>query len=190
MPAQKQTIEFLPKEDWEKTTFGKILKWILTIGRYIVIFTELIVISAFLMRFKLDRDINDLHEKIKQKVAIISAASEFEKSFRSLQSKLKKIEETEATVLMSEGNSLIANLAAIVPINVSISQLRLNEKKISLTAIALSESGMASFMNNLKKNGGYKNLEFSKLSVKRDSGAGEITFEITGDIISQGKTEK
>ena len=69
--AIKTTIEFIPQEDWEKTSFGKFLKWLLNVGRWIVIVTELIVIIAFVSRFKLDRDLTNLNEKVKQKQAII-----------------------------------------------------------------------------------------------------------------------
>ena len=58
---KKHEIELLPKEEWEKTSFGKFIKWTLNVGRYIVIATELIVILAFVSRFKLDRDLTDLY---------------------------------------------------------------------------------------------------------------------------------
>jgi len=77
MPAQKSQIELLPREEWEETSFGKFLKWLLTVGRYIVIFTELVVILAFLSRFKLDRDLTDLYKQIENKQAIIQNSTDF-----------------------------------------------------------------------------------------------------------------
>ena len=49
MTAQEKQINLLPKDKWEVGVIGKLLKWALNIGRYIVVFTELIVISAFFM---------------------------------------------------------------------------------------------------------------------------------------------
>ena len=84
MAAPKSEIELLPQEGWEKGTLGKLLKWALTAGRYIVIVTELAVIMAFLSRFKFDRELTDLHEEIKQKQAVIQSAQSFETEFRFL----------------------------------------------------------------------------------------------------------
>ncbi len=88
MAARKSTIELLPQENWEKGTFGRLLKWALTVGRYIVIITELIVILAFLSRFKFDRDLTDLNEKVKQQQAIVQSSAQFEQKFRFLQKQL------------------------------------------------------------------------------------------------------
>jgi hypothetical protein len=63
----KKEINLLPKEEFEKKPLGKFLVWALSIGRYIVIFTELIVILAFLSRFKLDRDLADLNQSVREK---------------------------------------------------------------------------------------------------------------------------
>ena len=78
MAAQNKDIELLPKEEWEKTSLGKFIKWVLTVGRYIVIFTELIVISAFISRFKLDRDLSKIYEDIEKKQSLVVASSDFE----------------------------------------------------------------------------------------------------------------
>jgi hypothetical protein len=67
----KQEINLLPREEFEKKPIGKFLTWALSIGRYIIIFTELIVILAFLSRFKLDRDLSDLNQSIREKQAVI-----------------------------------------------------------------------------------------------------------------------
>ena len=62
----KKDINLLPREEFEQKTVGRFLIWALTVGRWIVIVTELIVITAFLSRFKLDRDLANLYEKIRE----------------------------------------------------------------------------------------------------------------------------
>ena len=91
MAARKKAIEFLPQEEWQKGTLGHLLKWALTVGRFIVVFTELIVILAFLSRFKFDRDLTDLNEAVSQKKAIVEAAADFEQDFLFLQKQLETI---------------------------------------------------------------------------------------------------
>ena len=86
--ARKLTeINLLPKERWETGVLGKLLKWALNIGRYVVVFTELVVIGAFLYRFGLDRQLTDLKEEIGQKQALVESFGDFEAKFRDLQEK-------------------------------------------------------------------------------------------------------
>ncbi|MDE2025485.1 MAG: hypothetical protein KGJ07_03255, partial [Patescibacteria group bacterium] len=59
--------------------------WALTIGRVVVILTELIALGAFLYRFGLDRQLVDLHDKIAQEQSIVDLLKQNENSYRNLQ---------------------------------------------------------------------------------------------------------
>ncbi len=161
MAARKKTIEFLPQEDWEKSALGKILKWALKTGRYVVIFTELIVVMALLSRFKLDRDLTDLNEKIAQYQAMIDASGEFENQFRFLQAKTDQINKLEQQrgVL----NQLLVTLSQITPINVSLNILNIEGGKISLQAQALQSNGVETFITNLEQNPNFSQIRLSEL---------------------------
>lgn len=175
MAAQKNIIEFLPQEDWEKKPAGKILKWALSIGRYIVITTELIVIIAFLSRFKFDRDLTDLNEEIKQKQTIIESQAQFEQEFRFLQKKLAAIESLEKQRLQT--NKILDELSSLTPIDVYLSNLQINNQEINLSAIALSETGLATLINNIKNSSLFNNLNLSQVSSGAEKTIG-INFEV------------
>lgn len=179
MAASKSTIEFVPQEEWEKTSFGKFLKWVLTVGRYIIIVTELVVVVAFLSRFKLDRDLTDLNEKIKQQQAIINASSQFEKKFRFLQKRLSTIEGLRRTQL--ETGQVLTELANLIPINVSLSNFVVAGKEVSLIATALSEEGLATFLKNLKNSPKFDKLTISSLKSETKTGLG-INFELKTEL--------
>jgi len=174
--AIKTTIEFIPQEPWEKTNFGKFLKWLLNIGRWIVIITELIVIIAFLSRFKLDRDLTNLNEKIKQKQAIINSSTAFEKDFRFLQKKLSTIEGLNKSQI--ESNKILAIFSQITPAGIQLSNFIIdNQRKIGLTASADSETTFAFFLKNLKAEPQLKNLALDKISINQEQ-FGKIVFNI------------
>ncbi|TSC54422.1 MAG: Uncharacterized protein LiPW31_121 [Microgenomates group bacterium LiPW_31] len=179
MTAQKTTVEFIPQEEWEKTSFGKFLKWVLTVGRYIVIITELIVILAFLSRFKLDRDLTDFNEKVKQQQAIINASAQFEKEFRFLQKRLSTIEGLRKTQL--ETDQILTELGDITPVDVYLDNFAVAEKQISLSAKALSEAGLATFLNNLKASPKFTKLTISNVSSGMEEGVG-ISFKLKSEL--------
>ncbi|MBI1869435.1 hypothetical protein HYS11_00505, partial [Candidatus Gottesmanbacteria bacterium] len=91
MSAQSISINLLPGGKDGKRYGGKFLQWALTYGRYIIIFTELIVLIAFFSRFKFDQELSDLHEIIQQKQAVISSVAEFETEVHLLQARIAQI---------------------------------------------------------------------------------------------------
>jgi len=179
MAARKTAIEFLPQEDWEKGTLGKILKWTLTVGRHIVIFTELVVILAFLSRFKLDRDLTDLGEKIRQQQAIITSWSNFEKEFRFLNKRIQTIEEFRKSQI--ESGEILEELASLLPLDIVVSDFSVSGGQLSLSASALSEGGLSSFLRNLKNSKKFKNITLTQISLNTEKEIG-IKFQVKGEI--------
>lgn len=178
--AIKTTIEFIPQEDWEKTSFGKFLKWLLNVGRWIVIVTELIVIVAFVSRFKLDRDLTNLNEKVKQKQAIINSSAAFEKDFRFLQKRLSTIEGLGKSQI--ESDKILAIFSQITPAGIQLSNFAIDDKrKITLTANADSENTFAFFLKNLKAEKQLKNLALDKISISEEQ-FGKIVFNIKAEL--------
>lgn len=186
MTAQSTSIDLLPQEEWERGTFGKILKWALTIGRHIVIFTELIVIIAFLSRFKLDRDMTDLTDKIKQKQAIVQSSQQFENKFRFLQKELETIKELKAKQL--EADLVVAELGSKIPVDVYLSDFSVSKGEVSMNALALSEGGLATFIRNLKSSSKFENLVLAQVSSGSEKEIG-IKFQLRGDLIPEKKKE-
>lgn len=183
MPASSQkNIELLPKEDWEKTSFGRFLHWTLSVGRYIVIATELAVILAFLARFKLDRDLTNLHEEIGQKQAVVEASTDFENEFRFLQKKLATVAEIETRHAASA--ELVGNLNALIPLDVSLTELSAEGNEISISALALSEDGFASFLDNLEASELFAKPKVKSVISDTKTGTG-IEFELESQYLTK-----
>lgn len=180
MAARKRDIELAPKEEWEKRPLGRFLKWALTIGRYIVIITELIVILAFLSRFKLDRDLTDLYEEIRQKQAIVESASDFENDFRFLQKRLATIQSLEEEQLGAA--RVLEEVTRLTPLDVSFTDLSSTSEEISFTATALSEAGLATFLRELKASPRFEKLILSQVSSETTKEIG-IQFNLSAKLL-------
>lgn len=174
----KGTINLLPQEEFEKSPIGKFFKWALNAGRYIVIFTELIVIISFLSRFKLDSDLTRLNKDISEKQAVIASFGDLEKNVRSLQTKLKIIKsKQEAGIKITQA---LDECSSITPPDVALSDLSIKESSISLKGIALSHQGLAAFIEGFKQSKLFDEIDLKSILSK---GEGlEIQFEITAKL--------
>ena len=96
--AQKKSeINLLPQEEFASSTLGRVLTWLLSTFRIIVIATEIIVMAVFLSRFWLDAKANDLNELIRKNQAVLGTTVEFENEFRNIQKKLDTFSKTSGT---------------------------------------------------------------------------------------------
>lgn len=145
----KGEISLLPKHGLEGTIFGKFFDWVFSVGRYIIVFTELIVIGAFLSRFWLDRRNTDLTEEIRQQRAILESTQEFENEFRLFQSKLDVIAQE-----LEQEEDLLSPFQIVVnslPTEISLRSFGWSEKnqQATLNTAVFSEAGLSAFINNL-----------------------------------------
>ena len=91
--AQKKEINLLEETSAPKTFWEKFYYWSLSIGHFIVIGTEAIVMIVFIARFKLDRDINDINDGLSEKAAILASMEESAEKAKRIQDRLLLIRE-------------------------------------------------------------------------------------------------
>lgn len=141
-------INLLPQEEFKATTPGRILTWLMSTFRYIVIVTEMIVMGAFMSRFWLDAQSNDLNDTLAQKTAIIQSTSDFENDFKTTQSQLKVISELRGT----PANSVLSKIASHLPKDVVLTSYSLTGNNVKAQGVSSSERSIAQFIANLESN--------------------------------------
>lgn len=142
----KLSINLLTQDEFSSSQTGKILLWALSVGRYIVVVTELIVIMSFLSRFKLDRDLTDLNEAIERQKAIIQSYGNLENQFKQTQNQLQFIRENTPVY---GADATLAILGRTLPSDVKVDELTLNTEGFSFTATALSMDSFTQFIKAL-----------------------------------------
>ena len=88
---RKTDINLVVTKVKEESLSAQFLAWALTYGRYIIIIIQIVVLSVFFMRFRLDRDRTDLKESVGQKEALIESISEVDAEVRRVQKSLGDI---------------------------------------------------------------------------------------------------
>ena len=144
MAARKAQIDLLSRKELSQRTSGRFLLWALTVGRYIVIFTELLVISGFIFRVALDRTLDHLNEDLLQQKAILASYQPIERKIRHIHDQLTTFSRVEGQrVTMGEW---LRTLSQATPTDMRFESLSLDSSSMQITAIALSPEGFSSFI--------------------------------------------
>ena len=131
----------------------KLVKWLLSSGRYIFIFVEAIVLIAFLTRFKLDADLAEKKESIEQKVPFIESLKAYEVAIRQTQQKISSLNSFYKE--SPDYRKIFTEIASRTPQAVTISSLNLtkevNRVAIQINATSQSNNDLLGFITALKK---------------------------------------
>lgn len=133
-----------------KTTVGKVVYgWTIDAGRAIIVGIELIALAALGYRFVIDRQIVDLHDQIKTQEVYIAAQAADEKTYRSIQNRLKNIKEINDTT-SSKVQIMNELLKAISSGALSSTNLSINNNSILVDGSTFSIFTLTDFLNGLK----------------------------------------
>lgn len=180
MAAQKKEnkINLLPQEEFAASTLGRILKWLLSSFRFIVITTEMVVMLAFLSRFWLDAENADLGDTIKAREAVISSFKNVERDMRRAQNKLNLF----SLITKDEDKYLpiLSSIAGQIPSDVQVTFLNIAGNQVDLKVTAVSEQSASFFIENLKKTNLFSTVNLTQVST--DQGATTISFSVSANL--------
>ncbi len=182
MPAKKSTrtrqVNLVPQEGLTSTTSGKILLWILSTFRIILIVTELFVIGAFISRFWLDAKNTDLSEEMKEAKSAISSLSSFEDNFKDIQNRLSIFNSYKEN--KDKINTSIKTIISYKPEGISLESIHADLDKITLSATSLSEIEIQQYVVNLKSSNSFENVKLGNIALGKYGSA--IGFSISVDV--------
>lgn len=158
----------------------KLLKWVLTFGRYIAIAVEIVVLATFAARFKLDADLANIKERINQQIPFIESLSATETQIRQMQFKIEVIKQTyNSSPSWKETFDKIANQT---PLGIKLLTLSFDRTKeptqFKIVGTAVSNNDLGAFISGLKTEERFADINLASLAYDR----GEISFTITGTI--------
>ncbi len=170
-------INLLPHQ--EPPFMEKLFSWILTFGRFIIIGVELVVLLAFLSRFKLDRDLVDLHDRIKNEELIVKSLSNVEMKSINFQKRLSEISSLDKNSRNTVG--VLLEIPALVPNDVFLDSLNIRENRLKIEARTSSGIGTSAFLQRLKSNPHLNNFSLDRITRDETLG-GQIKFTTTASL--------
>lgn len=147
MAAHQEQINLLPQKGFESTVTGRILVWLLSTFRTIVIVTEIIVMVAFLSRFWFDARNTDLNDKIEQKKAILAASQDFELRFKDVQKRLKIYSELAKNE--GQNSNLISTVTENLPSDIVLVEIEIETDVLRISGITANEKSIEQIIVNL-----------------------------------------
>jgi len=147
MPAKNLSINLLERDATQNPIWSRLLTWVTTYGRYIMITTELIVLIAFASRFSLDRKLTDLKEDIMQKQEILEVNAPLETEIRTTQQTISKVKALLAE--QSKPFTILTSFQALIPPGVYAQTLTVEKTKLTANIAATSLSSFLRFVGNL-----------------------------------------
>lgn len=173
-PAQIK-VNLLPKDPFFSTIIGKTLKWALSAGRYIVIFTELVVILSFIARFTLDRQVTDLNSSIEAKRQIILSYGDLEENFRAVQEKINQYKQTEQETNIVD---TFADLSVVIPEGIELISLAIRPSDVTISGKTFSQTAFNRLINNMQLSASFTNINVSEIQSSDEETEGGIEFTI------------
>ncbi|MFZ3301710.1 MAG: PilN domain-containing protein [Microgenomates group bacterium] len=182
--TKSKHINLLPQDDFQSSTFGRILKWALSSFRVMVIVTELVVMSAFLSRFWLDARNSDLNEELNIGKAQVLAYKDVEQEFRLYQ---RKLSIAKNLYLESKSSQLLTDIAKNMPEDLVLSSIQRSAEGIQIKAIGFSERSVAQFLVNLGSLKSLSDVTLSQVASSVDNSFA-TTFTVNAKV-TQGGTQ-
>lgn len=164
----------------------RFITWALTFGRVVVILTEVVALSAFLYRFSLDRELIDLHAKIKQEQAVVAYLKDNEETFRNIQNRIGFA--GKFGKLADSRVNLLGDVASFAPTGLTFNNISVQEDRIRINANTGSVSSLSEFVKNLKSYSKVASVIVEKIENKPSSAS--IILSITAVLKENAKTEK
>lgn len=177
--GHKKSINLLPKDSFESSNLGVVLTWALAFGKWTVIVTQLVVISAFLYRFILDRQVTNLRKEIDQQVAVIQSYAQMEKEFVVLQERLRFA--APAMASQAQISKYLTYIQSITPQDVTFERLNISSKTIQFSARSSSLTGFSQMLTQLQNNKDFSAVSVAKIENSTDSN-NLLSFDISVNV--------
>lgn len=141
-------VNLLKKQSITNTPSLFVISWALTVGRWLIIVTELIVILAFVWRLSLDYKSNSLKEEIDDQIGLLSIQEPVEKQYREISNQLSIIEQAKSQ--QKPVMNIIQELTKSRPPSLALLSISWSKGDVIVDGYSQSENEISIFQNSMQ----------------------------------------
>ncbi|MEX1052581.1 MAG: PilN domain-containing protein [Patescibacteria group bacterium] len=170
----KYKINLIEKEGGKGSFLNKLNYFFFNYFRYILVFTQLVVISVLFFRFTIDQSIIDLKESINQQEELLKAVRPILDESQRIDAKLKK-----ADLIIKDQEILSEQLNYLLPTfpsTVFLNTLAFTKESARMDGIILNPTHLQAFVNKIKEENLYKDVSLSAIERTEQGYAFSITL--------------
>lgn len=187
MPKKKKIsldIDLLHPQSEPQKIPVRLLRWILSAGRYLIIIVEIVVLAAFVSRFKFDNDLQTTKEDIDSKLPFIQSLAPDEILIKKLKFQLASIKDLRSK--QADFVDIIDKIASQTPNGISFSNLSFEDTsgavKLKIAGVAQNNDQLATLVFGLKSDNTFQGVDIVAVGLER----GLINFTINCQIAKSG----
>lgn len=144
--------------------------------RYILVITQIIIIVVFFYRLKVDQEIVDLNDTLRQQREIIAVLRPFVDDIRK---KYARVEKVKLVIDQQETTQKkLDYILSVFPADFYLTRLTLDREKVVLEGKSVNYLTIMRFQNRLRKDKRFVNVDLQ--SVKKQGSLFAFTFELSG----------
>lgn len=158
----------------------KLLRWLLSTGRFIFVFVEALVLIVFIARFKLDEDLVSNKDAIDQKIQYVESLKYLEVLTRNTQLKLATI--STYNKKSADYPKILQNIALQTPAGVKLASIKMektgNDVILAISGTSTSNNDLATFVAGLKQDPLFADVNINSVGIDKET----INFNIKSQV--------
>lgn len=171
-------INILKPQGIPRKPLTKFISWLLSTGRYLIIFVELLVLAAFIARFKLDADLEVVKEKVNAQIPYLESFKQTEEAIRQTQFQLATIKNLRGSTV--DYTKMLKKISDQVPQGAKIENMNLEKAgdrvNFKITGSVQNNNELTTFLIGLKEDKNFSNIDLAGIGLEQ----GLISFTISG----------
>lgn len=176
MAEKIPTINLLPQN--QNTIITQFFNWALSIGRLLIILTEMVALGTFIYRFSLDMQIVDLHDKIKAESFIVANFKDAETTFRDIQDRLVTIKRYATVGETTSG--IFSNIIKMGSGKITFKDLSINTQSAKIQVASSNPTSLSAFVNALQNDPSIQSISIDK--VENNTTSAQVIVSITATL--------
>ena len=190
---KSRPLNLLDSLEQEQNQWDQVANWALTIGRWIVILTEIVVIGALIFRFNIDKQLSNLRRTVEQNRQLLeNSLQRSEQRFHHTQLRLNLLaqdiqqQHDYADLLLTVAKSIPDQGIALNKITPTPSTSRQATKQptspsLRLTGVADKEEYVSGFVHQLRLSGKFTRVTVKNLLVDEQNPE-RVNFELVSQV--------